>query len=104
MKDNLAEKKYYSELLDYYGRLLTNPQKQIMSDYFLCDLSLSEIAEERHVSRTAILDAIQKSSKKLVAVESKLGLLKIFKEGKEKANPQVLFALNELEGKIKNGI
>ena len=104
MKDNLEQTKKYSELLEFYGRLLTTSQQQIMSDYYLFDLSLGEISENRKISRSAVLDTITKTAKKLEKFEGKLGLVKHFKEGKEKSRGQVLAALEELEGKIKHGI
>ncbi|MFA5481182.1 MAG: sigma factor-like helix-turn-helix DNA-binding protein [Bacilli bacterium] len=104
MKDNLAEAKRFSELLDFYGRFLTPAQQQIMSDYYLCDLSLSEISENRTVSRSAVLDSIKTASKKLLSYEEKLGLAKLFEETKNKASKTQLQIIEELEGKIKNGI
>ena len=38
-------------LYDFYGELLTEHQKQIYEDVVLNDLSFSEVAEERGISR-----------------------------------------------------
>ncbi|MCF0112628.1 MAG: hypothetical protein HUJ60_01455 [Bacilli bacterium] len=62
-------------LLDVYEALLTSKQKKAMDDYYRYDLSLAEIAEAEGVSRTAVLDAIQKSLAKLNDFEDKLGLI-----------------------------
>lgn len=104
MKDNLEQTKKYSSLLEFYGRLLTASQQQIMSDYYLFDLSLGEISENRKISRSAALDTIQKASKKLESFEEKLGLVKAFDESRAKSRGQALIAIEELEGKIKHGI
>lgn len=104
MKDNLESLKKYSDMLEFYGRLLTPSQRQIMSDYYLFDLSLSEISENRKISRSAALDAIKRASKKLESYEDKLGLIQAFRECKARSRGQSLTALEELEGKIKNGI
>jgi len=104
MKDPIKEKKYYADLLDYYGRMLTSPQHQIMREYFLSDMSLSEIGEDRHISRTAVLDAIQKASAKLAKYEERLGLMKAIKEVKGRASGETLGIITELESKLKNGI
>ncbi len=65
-------------LLDRYGSLLTKYQAEIMRDYCSYDLSLSEIAEARSISRSAVEDAIKKATKKLENYENniKLGELK----------------------------
>lgn len=62
----------YSALLSIYGALLSDTQKEFSTSYFHYDLSLSEIAENNNVSRSAVEDAIKKSIKKLDELESKL--------------------------------
>ena len=42
-----------------------------MGSYFIYNLSLSEIAEEKNVSRAAVDDAIKKGSKKLEELHKK---------------------------------
>ena len=62
----LVEKRiFYSELLHIYGDLLSTTQKDVLIDYLDCDLSLTEIAENRGISRAAVEDAIKKGKKKL---------------------------------------
>lgn len=63
-------------LLEAYEGLLTEKQRDIMDDYYRYDLSLSEIAENRSISRAGAYDAIQKSLEKLEEYEAKLGLIK----------------------------
>ena len=61
-------------LLDAYEPLLSEAQKEILNLYFRFNLSLSEIAEERGTSRTAIFDAIKKGVAKLSHYEHCLHL------------------------------
>ena len=71
----LEKRVYYIELLRLYGDLLSPTQKEILEDYLDCDLSLSEIADNRGISRAAVDDAIKKGMKKLDAFENALQLI-----------------------------
>ena len=70
----LEKRLYYIELLRLYGELLSDTQKTILEDYLECDLSLSEIADNRGISRAAVDDAIKKGMRKLDVFESTLEL------------------------------
>ena len=73
--DDLAKTIRYNDLFALYQELLTKTQKDILSDYLAYDLSLGEIAINRHVSRSAVEDALRKGLKKLDDFESRLHLL-----------------------------
>ena len=49
-----------SMLVEIYGKLLTEKQYQVISDYYNEDLSLSEIAENNNISRQGVRDIIKK--------------------------------------------
>ena len=66
---------YYGLLLDYYGDFLTRHQYDILNDYFNEDLSMSEIAENYKVSKSAIQDLIERTVKRLDGYEDKLKLV-----------------------------
>lgn len=62
----------YGRLFDLYGGLLSADRQKIMSDYFEFNMTLAEIAQEKNISRQAVLDAIDKSCEKLKEFESVL--------------------------------
>ena len=59
-------------LLDFYGSLLTQKQKEIMHMYYEEDISLAEIGETINISRQAVRDALKTSENSLLDFESKL--------------------------------
>jgi predicted DNA-binding protein YlxM (UPF0122 family) len=71
--DKLSEIAY---LLDFYGGLLTQKQRDIMSYHYEEDMSLSEICELYSISRQAVHDIIKRSEKILFDYEIELGLVK----------------------------
>lgn len=70
MKDNLNT----SLLLDFYGQLLTEKQRDALDMYYNLDLSLGEIAEEIGVTRQGVRDAIKKGEERLLGLEEKVGM------------------------------
>ena len=66
-----------NRLLDTYGELLTIKQLQICKYYFFENLTLAEIGEILEISRQAVNDCIEKSTKMLYMFESKVGKLKL---------------------------
>lgn len=70
-------------LYDFYGELLNEHKKSIYEDALLNDLSLSEIAEDRGVSRQAVHDIIKRCNAQLEEYEDKLHLLSKFLRTKD---------------------
>ena len=62
----------YLQLFDAYGALLTDTQREMCGQYYLYDLSLSEIAEEKGVSKQSVSDTLKKSRELLDYYEDKL--------------------------------
>ena len=85
-----------SMLCQIYGKLLTKNQLQIIEDYYNKDLSLSEIAENKNITRQAVRDIIKKGEKKLFEIEKKLNVMKRMLKQQE----QISDILGELK-KIK---
>ncbi len=65
-----------SMLVQVYGKLLTKKQFEFINDYYNCDLSLSEIAENENITRQAVRDIIKKGEAKLFEYEEKLEFMK----------------------------
>lgn len=65
-------------LLDFYGFTLTEKQVSVLGMYYNEDMSLSEIAEETHITRQAALDFIKRGSEKLTKLEAELKLSEKF--------------------------
>ena len=60
-------------LSDFYGGLLTDHQRRILSLYCEEDYSLGEIAEEAGISRQAAHETITRASSRLRELEAALG-------------------------------
>ena len=67
---------YYNNLFDIYSDLLTDNERDNFQDYYQEDLSLSEIADEKNVSRSAIQKTIKNVIDKLNSYEEKLHIYK----------------------------
>ena len=66
-----------SMLLDFYGQLLTEKQRECYDLHYNEDLSLSEIAEEMGgVTRQSVVYSIKKGEQRLAELEEKLGFAK----------------------------
>ena len=73
---DIVKNEYISDLLMIYGDLLTDKQKDYFTDYYLENLSLSEIEENFNVSRNAVFKQIKEAENKLRFYEDNLNLLK----------------------------
>lgn len=94
-----AEKSYtVGMLLDFYGELLPQRQRQVADLYYNDDLSLSEVAAECGITRQGVRDALKKAEEQLRGFEERLGLLEKHLEGKRTLTA-VLSRLEELSGR-----
>ncbi|MGN0996504.1 MAG: YlxM family DNA-binding protein [Candidatus Ventricola sp.] len=62
-------------LFAFYGPLLTDRQRSLLSLYCEEDFSLSEIAAREGISRQGVYDAVRRGARQLEAYERQLGLL-----------------------------
>lgn len=65
-----------SSLLDIYGAMLSENQRDVLDLYYNGDLSLSEIGEDTGITRQGVRDAIKKGEAKLLEFEEKLNFHK----------------------------
>lgn len=75
------DKLRFMRLWDLYGGLLTATQREITDMYFNLDLTISEIAEQKGISRQGVSDCLNICKKELAGYEEKLGHDKLLSEG-----------------------
>lgn len=63
-------------LWDVYGGLFTKTRREIASMYFDMDLTVSEIAAEKGITRQAVSECVNDIKKQLTEYEESLGVLK----------------------------
>lgn len=65
-------------LLDFYGNLFGDKQREILEMYYQEDMSLSEIASSVGITRQGVYDNIRRGEKEILSMESKLMLMDRF--------------------------
>jgi predicted DNA-binding protein YlxM (UPF0122 family) len=90
-----------SLLLDFYGDILSERQKEILDFYYNDDLSLAEIAENYDISRQGVRSVLKKGETILVEMEEKLHLAERFSSVQEKSS-QIALELQEITSSIEN--
>ncbi|MGN0805412.1 MAG: DNA-binding protein [Candidatus Coproplasma sp.] len=83
------DKLRFMRLWDLYGGLLTPTQREITDMYFNLDLTISEIAEQKGISRQGVSDCLGICKKELEEYEKRLGHDKLISEG-EKSREKIL--------------
>lgn len=69
----MAKNLELSYLLDFYGDVLTEKQRDVMEQYYNDDLSLAEIAENFGITRQGVRDSIKRGESILLDLEDKVG-------------------------------
>ena len=82
-QDEISKKVELNWLSAFYGGLLTDKQRQVLTLHCEEDLSLTEIAQEVGISRQGVHDLIKRCNKILQEYESKLHLVEKFVTIKE---------------------
>ena len=73
MEDNTLQR---TMLLDFFGELLTDKQREYFDLHYNEDLSLTEIAEQSGISRQGVWDIIRRAEASLLEMEAKTGLVR----------------------------
>ena len=76
----MAKNLEISLLLDFYGDMLTEKQRDVVELYYNEDLSLAEIAAHSKITRQGVRDSIKRAEGILLEMEEKLGLAKRFRK------------------------
>ena len=76
----MAKDLKFSLLLDIYGGMLTDKQREMLDFYYNEDLSLSEIAANAGISRQGVRDSIKRGEQALIELDDKIGLSKIIED------------------------
>lgn len=92
-----------SILLDFYGEILTETQRETVDAYYNQDMSLAEIAEDRDISRQGVRDAIKRAEQLLIGMEDRLGLAKRFQDVQKALEAICDCALDIQELNAQNG-
>ena len=69
-----------SLLLDFYGDMLTEKQRNMVDYYYNDDLSLAEIAENEGISRQGVRDSVKRAEAQMLEMEARLGLSRRVRE------------------------
>ena len=81
----MENREYLNSLFDIYKELLTKTEQLTFMDYYVEDLSLQEIADNRNISKSSAGKTLKSAIEKLEEYESKLHI--------EKKNAQIKKAL-----------
>ncbi len=68
-----------SYLLDFYGDVLTEKQRDVMEQYYNDDLSLAEIADNFGITRQGVRDAIKRGEATILELEDKVGFARRYR-------------------------
>jgi len=66
-------------LVDIYGPVLTDKQREVIELYYFEDLSLAEIAENCGITRQGVRDSIKRGEEIITEMEQKLGFAAKYK-------------------------
>ena len=69
-----------SYLIDFYGEVLTEKQRDVMEQYYNNDLSLAEIAENFGITRQGVRDSIKRGEGILLDLAAKVGFARRYRD------------------------
>ena len=74
---------YLTMLLDYYGDLLTDKQKEYFDLHYNQDLTLAEIGEMNGISRQGVWEIVRRAEAAMRAIDERTGLVARYNERRE---------------------
>ena len=89
-------------LLDFYGDLLTEKQRECYGFHCNDDLSLSEIAEQAGISRQGVWDNIKRAEASLMQIEEKTGLIGKYLAAMDSIEAIIRFTAEALDSSSEN--
>lgn len=87
-------------LLDFYGEMLTDKQRDVIDLYYNQDLSLSEIAENEGITRQGVRDSIKRGEVFLFELEDKLKMFDAYIET-QKTIQSIKYVIERIEKENK---
>lgn len=73
-QEEIEKKVELAWLTAFYGGMLTDKQRQVLTMHCEEDMSLGEIAQEAGVTRQGVHDMLTRAARKLFDMEEKLGM------------------------------
>ncbi len=92
----LAKNLEISYLLDFYGDVLTQKQREVLEQYYNDDLSLAEIADNFGITRQGVRDSIKRGESTILELEQKIGFAARYRQMRRQ-----MARLEELAREIK---
>ena len=89
---------YYNNLYDIYSNLLTAKERETFKDYYQEDLSLSEIADNNNISKSAVGKMVKTILDKLDNYEK---ILKVYSQNQQLAELLKEDKIETIKEKIK---
>lgn len=77
--EEIGRKVELAWLMAFYGGMLTEKQRQVLTLHCEEDLSLGEIAQEAGISRQGVHDMLTRATQRLFDMEEKLGMAARFR-------------------------
>lgn len=88
---------YLTMLLDYYGDLLTDKQREYFDLHYNQDLTLSEIGEMNGISRQGVWEIVRRAEAAMRAIDERTGLVAKYNERRQAAG-RIRELLTPLQG------
>ena len=96
MNKDIEERIYLNSLYDIYGKLLTKKQQDYFEGYYIDNLTLKEISDNKKISRNGVYNQIKEAVEKLTNFEK---ILKIYEK-----QQMILNELDNIDDTIKSRI